>query len=161
MKKLLAAIASVILLQPFSTKLSAQVVDGKVPVAVSRAFSGKFPGGDLRKWEVRREGYIARFKKDGKKHYAYYSQEGHWKGTESPIRRMRHLPDSVKTAWESSGYAGWYVHNIKKIETPDQRLYVVHVNNSPTLDANKVDNFSVEHLLYYTSSGKLMRTMLL
>ena len=159
MKKLLAAIASVIILQPVSIKLSAQTVEEKVPAAVSQAFSGKFPDGDLKKWEVRKEGYIARFKKDGRKYHAYYSHEGHWKGTESPIRRTRHLPDSVKTAWENSGYVGWYVHNIKKIETPDQRWYVLHVNNSPLLDGNKIDNFKEEQVLYFTPAGKLVRTM--
>jgi hypothetical protein len=155
MKNLLAAFASFILLQP----ISAQNTDNnKIPQAVKTSFSGKFPDGDLKKWEVRKEGYIARFKKDGKKQYAYYSAEGHWKGTESPIRWTRHLPDPVKTSWMNSGYAGWYVHNIKKIETPDQRLYVLHVNNTSLLDGNKVDNFKEDHLLYFNTEGELIKT---
>jgi hypothetical protein len=158
MKNLLAAVASFILLQPIPAKLSAQTTDNnKIPLHVTTAFSGKFPDGDLKKWEVRKEGYIARFKKDGRKHYAYYSAEGHWKATESPVRWTRHLPHPVKTAWNNSGYAGWYVHNIKKIETPDQRLYVIHVNNSSLLDANKVDNFKEDHVLYFSPEGELIK----
>jgi hypothetical protein len=37
----------------------------------------------------------------------------------------------------------------------------MHVNNASTLDANKVDAFKVEHVLYFTSGGKLVRTVLL
>jgi hypothetical protein len=154
MKNLLAAIASFILLQPLTAQTRE---DNSIPQAVTTAFSDKFPDGDLQKWETRKEGYIARFKKDGKKHTAYYSAEGHWKGTESKIRWTRHLPAPVKAAWENSGYADWYVHNIKKIETPDQRLYVLHVNNTSRLDANKVENFKEDHILYFTPDGELVK----
>lgn len=155
MKKLLAAFASFILLQPLSAQTTEKNV---IPHAVKASFSGHFPDGDLKKWEVRKEGYIARFKKDGRKHYAYYSPEGQWKGTESSIRWTRHLPDPVKTSWKNSGYAGWYVHNIKKLETPGQRYYVLHLNNTPHLDGNKADNFKEDHLLFFTPDGLLVKT---
>jgi hypothetical protein len=154
MKNLLAAIASFILIQSISAQSG---VSKEVPQHVSSAFSGKFPEGELKKWETRNEGYVAHFKKDGKKHAAYYSQEGQWKGTESAVSRTRHLPAAVQTAWKSSGYSGWYVHNIKRIETPDQQLYVMHLNNGALLDSNKHDNFKEDHVLYFTREGELVK----
>ena len=155
MKNLLAAIASFILIQSVSAQ---STVSKEVPQQVSTAFSGKFPESELKKWETRKEGYVAHFKKDGKKHYAYYSHEGHWKGTESSVNRTRHLPVAVQTAWEKSGYQDWYVHNIRKIETPDQQLYVMHLNNGPLLSSDKHDNFKEDHVLYFTRDGELVKT---
>ena len=158
MKNLLAAIASFIFLQSVSGQSTVNKVNGEVPARVSTAFSGKFPQGELKKWEKRKEGYVAHFRKDGKKHYAYYSHEGNWKGTESPVRRTRHLPAAVQSAWENSSYVGWYVHNIRKIETPEQQLYVLHLNNGTLLDSNKFDAYKEDHVLYYTPDGNLVRT---
>lgn len=155
MKKLFAAIASFILLQ---SSYAQSVVSNEVPNRVASAHSGKFPDGNVKKWEARKEGYVVHFKKDGKKQYAYYSPDGQWKGTETGISRTRHLPAAVKTAWENSGYLDWYVHNIRKIETPEQQLYVLHLNNGTLLDSNKYDAFKEDHVLYYTREGELVRT---
>jgi len=155
MKNLLAAIASVILIQSASAQ---SPVTTAVPQKVYAAFSGKFPGGEVKKWEMRKEGYVAHFKKDGKKQYAYYSHDGHWKGTESSVNRTRHLPAGVQIAWKSSGYNDWYVHNIRKIETPDQQLYVMHLNNGPLLSSDKHDAFKEDHVLYFTRDGELVKT---
>lgn len=159
MKNLLAAIASFILLQQAPVKLSAQTVESnEVPKRVIQAHSKKFPDSEIRKWEIRHDGYIALFRSNGKKHTAYYTPEGHWKATESTVKWTRHLPDPVKEGWKNSGYYTWYVHNMKKIETDGQRLYVLHVHNGPTLDANKIDAFGENHVLYFTQEGKLIRT---
>lgn len=128
-----------------------------VPKEVTQAFSAKFPDGDLKKWETRQEGYIAQFTRDGKKYYAYYSHQGDWKGTESRVKRTRHLPANVQTGWMNSGYAGWYVHNIKKIETPERPLYVLHLNNGPLLSSDKYDAFREDHVLTFTADGELIK----
>ena len=99
MKKILAAIASFILLNQASAQSQSDTPS------------------NVTKWEIRKEGKIAHYKKDGRKHYAYYTHDGQWKATESPVRRTRHLPPAVQTAWKNSGYTNWYVHNIRKIET--------------------------------------------
>ena len=160
MKNLLAAIASFILIQSVSTQsVSAQSTESnEVPKQVSKAFSGKFPESEPKKWELRKEGYVAHFKKDGKKHYAYYSTEGHWKGTETCVNRTRHLPVAVQTAWKNSGYNDWYVHNIRKIETPEQQLFVMHLNNGPLLSSDKHDAFKEDHVLYFTRDGELVKS---
>ena len=152
---LAAAIASFILLQSVSAH---PAVSNEVPGNVSSAFSSKFPEGDLMKWESRKGGYVAHFKKDGKKHHAYYSQEGQWKGTETSIRRTRHLPAPVQMAWKHSGYHDWYVHNIRRIETPERQLYVLHLNDGGMLvGGNRYDGSKEDHVLYFTRDGQLVK----
>ncbi|HTI08600.1 MAG TPA: PepSY-like domain-containing protein [Puia sp.] len=155
MKTLFVAIASMILSQ---TVMAQKEENKPVPKEVIKAHSMKFPDGELKKWEARNEGYIAKFTRDGKKYFAYYSHEGKWKGTESRVKWTRHLPGNVQTGWINSGYAGWYVHNIKKIETPERPLYVLHVNNGTTLSSDKYDAFREDHVLYFTAEGELIKT---
>jgi hypothetical protein len=145
MKILMAAIASFILIQ----QVSAQSVSvEKVPQPVQASFYTQFPPASLKKWEVRKEGYIAVFKINGRKQYAYYTSDGKWVATESRVKRTRHLPEAVRTAWLNSGYAHWSVHNIRKLETADgQHSYVMHLNDGNTLDANKFDAFNKDHTL--------------
>jgi len=144
MKKLMAAIASFILIQ----NISAQTVNtNSVPKPVQAAFSTQFPPATLKKWEVRKEGYIAVFKLGSQKKYAYYNHDGKWVATETRVKRTRHLPEAVRTAWLKSGYADWYVHNIRRVETTEGNSYVMHLNNGSTLDANKVDAFNQDHVL--------------
>jgi len=155
MKNLFVVIASMILTQ---TLLAQNIEDKPVPKEVIKAHSAKFPDSELKKWESRNEGYIAKFTRDGKKYFAYYSHEGKWKGTESRVKWTRHLPDNVQAGWINSGYAGWYVHNIKKIETPERPLYVLHVNNGTLLSSDKYDAFKEDHVLYFTADGELIKT---
>jgi hypothetical protein len=140
----MAAIASFILIQ----HISAQTISiDKVPSSVQSAFYSQFPPATLKKWEVRKEGFIAVFKIDGRKQYAYYTPDGKWVATETRIKRTRHLPKEVHSAWLNSGYAHWYVHNIRRLETAEGRSYVMHLNDGTTLDANKYDAFNKDHIL--------------
>jgi len=144
MKKLLAAIASFILIQHISAQ---SIPVDRVPKPVQSAFYSQFPPATLKKWEARKEGYVAVFKIDGRKHYAYYTADGKWVATETRVKRTRHLPKEVRTAWLNSGYADWYVHNIRRLETAEGQSYVMHLNSGSTLDANKVDAFNRDHTL--------------
>jgi hypothetical protein len=155
MKNLFVVIASMILAQ---SVMAQRKESPTVPKEVVKAFSAKFPGSELKKWETRKEGYIAKFTRDGKKYFAYYSPEGDWKGTESRVKWTRHLPENVRKGWSNSGYSNWYVHNIKKIETPERPLYVLHVNNGTLLSSDKQDAFKEDHVLTFTSEGELIRT---
>ena len=128
-----------------------------VPQKVVTAFTTQFPNAHLKKWEQRTEGYIADFRQDGKKYFAYYTGEGAWKGTESPIKWTRQLPAAVKEGWKTSGYYSWYVEDIKKIQTPEQPLYVLHVDNGTLLDADHHDAFREEYVLFFSEKGELVR----
>jgi len=154
MKKILAAIASFILIQHISAQ---SVTTDKVPKPVQSAFYSQFPPSSLKKWEYRKEGYIAVFKLEGRKQYAYYTADGKWVATETRVKRTRHLPAAVREAWLNSGYADWYVHNIRKLVTAEgEHSYVMHLNNASTLDANKVDAFNRDHTLVLAHKPELV-----
>lgn len=155
MKRFLAAIASFILIQHVSAQ---SIPVNQVPKDVQSAFYSQFPPATLKKWEIRKEGYIAVFKVDGRKQYAYYTTDGKWVATETRVKRTRHLPQEVRTAWLNSGYADWYVHNIRKLQTPDGQSYIMHLNSGSTLDANKVDAFNVGRVLTFASGGQVLST---
>jgi hypothetical protein len=128
-----------------------------VPAAVSAAFASRFPAGKLTKWEQRTQGYIAVFRQDGKKLFAYYEADGTWKGTETPIKWTKDLPAAVRGGWVRSDYGRWYVEDMKKIEQPDEPLYVLHIDNGPLLDADRKDAFREEWLLFFNGKGELVR----
>jgi hypothetical protein len=128
-----------------------------VPQPVVTAFTNRFPNAQLKKWEQRKEGYIADFRLSGKKIFAYYASDGTWKGTETPIKWTKNLPAAVKEGWKNSGYYAWYVLDIKKIETPEQPLYTLHVNNGSLLDSDHHDAFLEEYVLFFSEKGELVR----
>ena len=139
--------------QPVATA-SASVV---VPQAVLTAFTTRFPNAHIRDWQQQPQGYIADFKLDGKKLYAYYAADGSWKGTETPIKWTKNLPPAVKEAWKNSSYGTWYVEDIKKIDQPDGPLYALHVDNGVTLDSDHHDAFFEEYVIFFNEAGQLVR----
>lgn len=160
MKKFLAAIATVMLIQQASAQTSTQtneqtVNNEKIPASVQTAFYTQFPPASLQKWLVRKEGFIAVFKKDDKKQYAYYTHDGKWVATETRVKRTRHLPPAVREAWLNSGYAAWYVYNIHKVETPEGRWYRMHLNDGSLLDANHVDAHNRDHFLVLPAAASV------
>jgi hypothetical protein len=155
MKKIIVMIALGLF---FQTMMAAQShTPVVVPQTVINAFTAQFPEGKLKNWESRKEGYIARFVHNGKKWFAYYSPDGKWQGTEVPVKWTRQLPDSVKTGWMNSGYGNWYVVDMKKITTPEQVMYVMHVDNGVLLDSNHHDVYKEEWLLYFSGTGGLIK----
>jgi Putative beta-lactamase-inhibitor-like, PepSY-like len=154
MKKVFLLLTIAIISQSMIAQSDSTVI---VPQAVSTAFTARFPAGQLKKWEQRNEGYIAVFRQDGHKNFAYYSADGAWKGTETPIKWTKNLPEKVKAGWKNSGYYDWYVEDIKKIETPDQPMYALHVNNGVKLDSDHHDAYLEEYVLFFSESGQLVR----
>lgn len=137
--------------------LMAQKIDNKdVPKHITAAHSSKFPDGKIRHWERSQEGYLVRFQVDGKNYQSSYGANGAWQSTESVIKRTKSLPQHVKEAWAKSGHYDWYVNEIRAVQTPDREVYIMHVNNGPTLDANKYDAFLEHRLLYFGVDGTLI-----
>jgi hypothetical protein len=128
-----------------------------VPPAVLSAFTTRFPNARIRDWQQHPEGYIADFKLDGKKLFAYYTADGAWKGTETPIKWTKNLPTAVKEGWKNSAYSAWYVEDIKKIDQPEGALYALHVDNGSTLDSDHHDAFFEEYVIFFNASGQLVR----
>jgi hypothetical protein len=127
------------------------------PTAVTAAFATRFPNTRVNQWLERKEGYIAAFRMDHKKSFAYYAADGTWKATETPVSWTWHLPATVHKGWLNSGYAAWYVEKITKIVTPEQTLYTLLVNNSPLLDADHVWVDDEKCVLFFSEKGELVR----
>ena len=155
MKKVFFVLVVALMSQSMIAQADTAVV---VPQAVAKAFSTQFPQGKLRKWQQSKDGYIAVFKQDGKKVSASYSADGTWGSTETTIAPwLWNLPDSVRKGWRKTQYAGWKVAHITRIDQPDGLLYALDVNNSPELDAEHVNNFEVEWMLFFNAKGELVR----
>jgi hypothetical protein len=155
MKKLIIFIAITLLSEPMIAQAGAgsSVI---VPPVVLTAFSTRFPNAHLRGWQQRPEGYIADFRLGGKKLFAYYSADGMWKGTETPIKGSRNLPAAVRKGWKNSDYAAWHVEDIKKIDRPEGPLYALHIDNGSLLDADHHDAFHEEYVLFFNGEGRLL-----
>ncbi|MBS1665504.1 MAG: PepSY-like domain-containing protein [Bacteroidetes bacterium] len=154
MKKLIILIVIAL----FSKSMIAQAGSSVTPPAsVAKAFASQFPSAYLRKWEQRKEGFIADFRIKKTKLFAYYAPDGTWKGTEAPIKRTKNLPASVREGWNNSGYGSWYVLDLKKIDQPDGPLYTIHVNNGTLLDSDHHDAFLEEYVLFFSEKGELVR----
>jgi hypothetical protein len=127
------------------------------PSAVAAAFATRFPNTRVNQWMERKEGYIAAFRVDHKKSFAYYAADGTWKATETSVNWTWHLPATVHKGWLSSDYAAWYVEKITKIVTPEQTLYTLLVNNTPLLDADHVWVDKEKYVLFFSEKGELVR----
>src|SRR5215467_13829647 len=109
MKKALFIMTAILLIQ--NGMAAQKISEAQVPAPVTQAFHSKFPDSKVQKWESRKEGYIARFHHEGRTWFAYYAADGTWKGTETPIKWTRNLPDAVKAGWKNSGYYNWKVED--------------------------------------------------
>lgn len=131
------------------------------PSVVRSAFDSRFPNAQVKNWterkEAQKDSYIAYFRFNGKKLYAYYSPDGSWEGTGTPLKWSKELPAAVRQAWRHSDYAAWKIMDLKKIRTPDQTLYQLHLSNSPLLDADHDYAFQDECKLIYNARGELVR----
>lgn len=169
MKKLIVLIAIALLSEtmiaqadttaPAAVKATTTGNHGAVvpPPAVATAFATRFPNTPVKQWMERKAGYIAAFRLDHKKSFAYYAADGTWKGTETPVSWTWHLPAAVHKGWLNSDYAAWYVERMTKIVTPEQTLYTLRVNNTPLLDADHVWVDKETCLLFFSEKGELVR----
>ncbi len=144
----------------FSVNAQQKITDD-VPGKVLAAFSSKYPGAEVRNWKTGENTYSAKFKTGNKSHCAFYSPGGAWLKTETKVQWTWNLPGEVKNALKSGGYAAWYIDNMKRVETPQQNIYVVHVDNANVLPGADYLNFKDDYNLYYNANGKLVKKELL
>lgn len=154
MKKLIALIAIALFSQTMIAQAGPAIVP---PQAVTAAFAARFPNVQVKKWSEQQQTYYATFRLKGKKTFAYYNPDGSWKATEYKMKWSWNLPPKVRQAWKNSDFAAWYLMDIKRIETPDQTLYALHVNSSPLLDADHNQIDKEEYELFFNTNGDLVR----
>jgi hypothetical protein len=127
-----------------------------VPPAVAQAFATQFPRAHLKKWETISTGYQAIFRLKDQKCLAIYTASAVWKETDYPVKWTRQLPTAVRTGWRNSGYVSWELMGIRKIVTPAQTWYTMHVGEVQSLGPDDTDIGS-EYILYFSPEGELVR----
>jgi hypothetical protein len=152
MKKVLTVMAAAMIV----VHAAAQRKTIRIPPEVNKAFSAQFPTGHLKKWEQQKEEYIATFRQNGKKLSATYTTGGTWEATESVINWTRNLPPAVKAGWNTCSYKDWLILEIRKIVTPEQTLYTLHVGFVQSLGPDDSDIGS-EYILFFSAKGELVR----
>lgn len=127
-----------------------------VPPAVAQAFTTRFPHTHHRKWSALPTGYQASFRLNGQKCLAIYTAGAVWKETDHPVKWTRQLPAAVQMAWRNSAYVSWELMGIRKIVTPAQTVYAIHVGEVQSLGPDDTDIGS-EYILYFSPEGELVR----
>jgi len=75
--------------------------------------------------------------------------------TEFPVHWIRDLPPAVKTAWKDCPYTSWLIFGIRKIVTPKQISYSIHVAQMQSLGPDDADIGS-EYILFFSENGLLI-----
>lgn len=120
----------------------------KIPAAVTESFKNKYGSATNVEWKDRLTSYVASFESDGKKHEAYFDDDGSWKQTETAIDQAE-LPAAVREGFEKSKYSSdWQIEYVERIEKNDGNTeYRVQVKKGDIRKKN----------LLFTSDGKLKK----
>lgn len=127
----------------------------ELPKTIAPAFLAKYPGVRVKKCALQHEQYIVDFINDKRKCEAVYSPDGRWVRTEIKIPWIKDLPSTVRNGIGQSQYLDWYVDGIREIQSDRGTVYVIHVDDANTLDANHYDAFRMDCLLSFSPSGIL------
>ncbi|HEY4326821.1 MAG TPA: PepSY-like domain-containing protein [Mucilaginibacter sp.] len=133
-----------------------------IPQAILTSFSYKYPQAQLKNWEEKKSTYVASFVMQDKKYQAYYSKDGNWLNTESKIKRTSDLPADMRSYLKTSTYASWKIDEMKRVHTPTQDMYQVHLDNHGGNSLRYEDAISAEdRLLSFDDNGKLINVKVL
>lgn len=133
--------------------------DGLTPVSqqVQNALINKYPKAINVLWSSRSGYMVADFKDPMADDVlvdcqAWFGGQGKWYMSEVDIPYSA-LPPAVKTAFEASEYADWYIDDIDMVERESAAtLYVIEVE-APNSSEAEVD-------LYYTEDGTLVKSVM-
>lgn len=142
MKKLICVVCGLLML---ALTMNGQI--RKIPAAVTESFKTKYASASNVEWKDRLTSYVATFEADGKKHEAYFDDDGSWKQTETSIEEAE-LPAAVKDGFEKSKYTDWSIDHAERIDKSD--------NNTEYRIQIKKGDIRKKNLLF-TSEGKLRK----
>lgn len=129
---------------------SAQFADAqlrKIPGSVTESFKTKYSTASNVEWKDRLSSFVATFEQDGKKHEAYFDDDGSWKHTDIQIEEGE-LPPAVKDGFEKSKYTDWSIDRIEKIEKNDDNVeYRLHIKKGDIRKKN----------LLFNTEGRLLK----
>ena len=139
------------------TPPQAQTPQTQTPTQTAKqTFRTQYPAAHLTRWTQDSNGSIASFRLNRRKTQAFYTLDGTWTATEFKIKWTRELPPHVRNAWLDSGYAGWQLMEMKKIQTPQQTLYMIHVAEIQALGPDDAD-IGREFKLFFDATGRLVK----
>lgn len=119
----------------------------KIPAAVTEAFKGKYGAATNVEWKDRLTSYTAVFEMDGKKHEAYFDDDGSWKHTQTVIEESE-LPSAVNDGFQKSKYTEWTIDRVERIEKNDNTTeYRIQVKKGDIRKKN----------LLFTSDGRMKK----
>lgn len=128
----------------------------KEPMAVSNAFSAKYPAAKLKNWKMRNDTCIAMFNMDKRHYRAFYTTNGTWIKTERNVKHLSTLPMPTQVYLKHSKYASWHIDNLAKVQTPMHNIYMVQLDNhSGNTSYENVGSDETENL-YFNSKGDLV-----
>ncbi len=128
----------------------------QVSQQVQNALSSKYPNATNVVWESKSGFLVADFKEPSLDNTlidceAWFSPQGKWYMTETDITYSA-LPEAVKTAFEASNYAEWYIEDVDMVEREaTATLYIIEVEAK--------DSSETEVDIYYTEDGTLVKSI--
>ena len=119
----------------------------KIPSTVTESFKSKYGNASNVEWKDRVTSYSAIYELDGKKHEAYFDDDGSWKHTETLIEESD-LPAAVNDGFQKSKYSEWNIERVQRIEKNDNTTeYRIQVKKGDIRKKN----------LLFTSEGRLRK----
>lgn len=138
-------ILSFVLVLFLATQVNAQL--RKIPSSVTEAFKNKYSGATNVEWKDRITSYSAVYELDGKKHEAFFDDDGSWKYTTTEIEETE-IPSAVTDGLQKSKYDEWEINHVYRIAKND--------NNTEYRVIVKKGDIRKKSLLF-TSDGKLRK----
>lgn len=119
----------------------------KIPSAVTESFKSKYASATNVEWKDRVTSFSAVYELDGKKHEAYFDDDGSWKHTETQIEETE-LPAAVNDGFQKSKYSEWNIERVERIEKNDNTTnYRIQVKKGDIRKKN----------LTFTADGRLRK----
>jgi len=131
--------------------------NSKIPHAVLKEFSEKYPDTKVDRWKNTDDTFVARFFLNKRKQFAFYTNSGTWIKTETKIPWTWNLPHAVKSGWESCKFNAWYIEEMHEVASSTDHYFVFKIDNGDMLDSDHHDAFLEKYVLYFDGNGKLIR----
>ncbi len=121
---------------------------GRVNPVVNDAFLTMYNGASRVQWEYKQGFYVVDFWQNGVEAEAWYDSTGAWYMTETDVKYAS-LPESVRSAFAASEWAGWRIDDIDMLEYPDREtVYIIEVELA-----------DVDRALWFSPDGVLAKTV--
>ena len=150
-------VKTIVLVSVMGLMSYSSMAQNKEPLAVSNAFSARYPSAKLKDWKMKNDTCIAMFNMDKRHYKAYYMTDGTWVKTERNVKHMSTLPMQAQLYLKNSKYASWHVDNLAKVQTPMHNIYMVQLDNHSGNTSYENIGSDVTENLYFNGKGQLIR----